>query len=49
MALAAAGLLWLLEAMRAYNPQYYEPKDVERERYEVQRLLDGAKQQPPLR
>ena len=49
MALAAAGLVWLLEAMHAYNPQYYEPKDVERERYEVQRLPNGAKQQPPPR
>ena len=43
MALAAAGVVWMLEAMRAYNPQYYEPKDVERERYEVQRPSDGAK------
>jgi hypothetical protein len=49
MALAAAGLVWLLEAMHVYNPQYYEPKDVERERYEVQRLPNGAKQQPPPR
>jgi ferric-dicitrate binding protein FerR (iron transport regulator) len=49
MIMAAAGLVWLLEAMHAYNPQYYEPKDVERERYEIQRLPDGAKQQPPRR
>jgi len=49
MALAAAGLVWLLEAMHVYNPQYYEPKDVERERYEVQRLLNDAKQQPSPR
>jgi len=49
MALAAAGLVWLLEAMHVYNPQYYEPKDVERERYEIQRPSDGAKQQPPPR
>jgi len=49
MALAAAGLMWLLEAMRAYNPQYYEPKDIERERHEIQRNSDGAKQQPPPR
>jgi len=43
MALAAAGLMWLLEAMRAYNPQYYEPKDAEREQYEIQRPLGGIK------
>ena len=49
MALAAAGLVLLLEAMRAYNPQYYEPKDVERERYEAQRLSNDAKRQPPPR
>jgi PilZ domain len=49
MALAAAGLVWLLEAMRAYNPQYYEPKDVERERYEAQHPSDGVKQQAPPR
>ena len=49
MALAAAGLVWMLEAMRAYNPQYYEPKDIERERHEIQRTSDGAKQQPPPR
>ena len=49
MALAAAGLVWLLEAMRAYNPQYYEPKDVERERYEIQRHSDDAKQPSPPR
>jgi hypothetical protein len=49
IALAAAGMVWLLEAMHAYNPQYYEPKDMERERFEVQRLSDGAKSQPPPR
>ena len=49
MALAAAGLVWLLEAMHAYNPQYYEPKDVEREQYEVQRPSGGTNQQPPRR
>jgi hypothetical protein len=37
IALAAAGLVWLMEAMRSYSPQYYEPKDIERERYETQR------------
>lgn len=49
MALAAAGLVWLLEAMHAYNPQYYEPKDVDRERYEVQPPSGGTNQQLPRR
>jgi hypothetical protein len=49
MALAAAGLVWLLEAMHAYNPQYYEPKDIERERYEIQGPSGGIKQQAPRR
>ncbi len=30
MALAAYGLVWLLDAMRQYNPKFYEPKDIER-------------------
>ena len=37
IALTAAGLVWLLETLRTYSPVYYEPKDVERERYEMQR------------
>jgi cytochrome c-type biogenesis protein CcmE len=37
IALTAAGLVWLLEGFRTYNPVYYEPKDVERERFETQR------------
>ena len=37
IALTAAGLVWLLDALRTYSPVYYEPKDVERERYEMQR------------
>lgn len=49
MVMAAAGLVWLLEAMRVYNPQYYEPKDIERERHEIQRPSGDAKQQPPGR
>ena len=47
MTLAAAGLVWLMEAMHAYNPKYYEPKDVERERYEIQRPSGNNEQQVP--
>jgi hypothetical protein len=31
---AAAGLVWLMEAFRTYNPSYYEPKDIERQLHE---------------
>jgi hypothetical protein len=37
IALSAAGLVWLMESFHAYSPVYYEPKDIERERYEMQR------------
>ncbi len=37
IALSAAGLVWLMESFRTYSPVYYEPKDIERERYETQR------------
>jgi hypothetical protein len=37
IALSAAGLVWLMETFRTYSPAYYEPKDIERERYEIQR------------
>lgn len=37
IALTAAGLVWLLEGFQSYSPVYYEPKDIERERYEMQR------------
>jgi len=37
IALTAAGLVWLLETFRTYSPVYYEPKDIERERHEMQR------------
>ena len=43
IALVTAGLVWLLEAFHTYSPAYYEPKDMERERYEQQRQsLDVA-------
>jgi hypothetical protein len=46
--LTAAGLVWLIETFRRYDPTYYEPKDIERERYEMQRRLP-ASDSPPHR
>jgi hypothetical protein len=46
IALTAAGLVWLMEGLRNYQPQYYEPKDIERERHETQRRLENAKPPP---
>lgn len=40
IAAAAWGLVWMMDAFRAYNPQYYEPKDIDRQRYELQRQLE---------
>ena len=45
-ALAAAGLVWLLESFRTYAPTYYEPKDIERERHEIQRRSSDGKSGP---
>lgn len=44
IAMAMYGLLWLIDAMRTYDPKYYEPKDLERERHELQQQLDELKQ-----
>jgi len=44
IAIAAYGLVWLIEAMRTYDPKFYEPKDLERERHELQRKLEELKQ-----
>src|SRR5574341_317180 len=38
------GLLWLIDAMRTYDPKYYEPKDLERERYELHQQLEELRQ-----
>jgi hypothetical protein len=35
-----------MEALRNYQPQYYEPKDIERERHEAQRRVEDAKTRP---
>lgn len=47
IAFAAYGVNWWIEQLRTYYPNYYEPKDIERQRYEQQRHLEGAKS--PLR
>jgi hypothetical protein len=51
IAIAAYGLGWFMDAMRAYDPQYYEPKDIERERHLLQRQPVGLEtsQQPSER
>lgn len=43
IAIAAYGLVWLIEGMRTYDPKYYEPKDIEREGQELQRRLEELK------
>lgn len=43
IAAAAYGLVWLIEAVRTYDPMYYEPKDLERERHELQRKVEELK------
>jgi membrane-anchored protein YejM (alkaline phosphatase superfamily) len=48
IALTAAGLVWLLEGFRTYSPVYYEPKDIERERYETQRRSLDTKPGPQV-
>ncbi len=46
IAVCAAGLVWLLESFRVYSPVYYEPKDMDRERYETQRRSLDTKASP---
>jgi hypothetical protein len=45
IAAATWGLVWMMDAFRAYNPQYYEPKDIDRQRYELQRQLEEMSRQ----
>ena len=45
IAVAAFGIVWLTESLQRYDPKFYEPKDLERQRYELQRLPDDQK--PP--
>jgi hypothetical protein len=46
IALTAWGLVWLMDAFHAYNPKYYEPKDTERERHELQQRLQELSRPP---
>ena len=46
IAVTAAGLVWLMDGLRNYQPQYYEPKDIERERHETQRRLENGNPPP---
>jgi hypothetical protein len=41
LALAAYGLVWLIEEFRGYRPQYYEPKDIERQQYQQRQIHEG--------
>ena len=43
IALTASGVVWVLESLRTYTPTHYEPKDMERERYEMQRRSSDGK------
>ena len=36
IAILAYGLLWLINSLQTYDPKFYEPKDLERERYQTQ-------------
>jgi hypothetical protein len=46
IALAAWGLVWFMDASRGYAPRFYEPKDTERERAELQRRLEELSKTP---
>jgi hypothetical protein len=43
MALTAAALVRVHDVLRSYSPMYYEPKDMERERYEMQRRMSEGR------
>jgi hypothetical protein len=40
IAIAAYAFLWLTKSLETYDPKFYEPKDLERQRYEFQRPAD---------
>jgi hypothetical protein len=44
IAVSAYGIVWLLDSMRGYDPKFYEPKDVEREIYDLRRRMEEMKQ-----
>jgi hypothetical protein len=39
----AYGVNWWIEQFRTYYPKYYEPKDIERQKFEEQQRLEGVK------
>ena len=43
IAIAAYGVVWLIEGLRSYDPKYYEPKDIDREGHQLQRRLEELK------
>ena len=43
IATAALAVNWLVEALRTYDPKYYEPKDLDRQAYEKERAKEGQK------
>jgi hypothetical protein len=47
MAGAAWGLVWLVDVFQAYNPNYYEPKDIERQLHENVQRGRAAPSSPP--
>jgi hypothetical protein len=42
IAAASYVLVWMLEVFRVYDPKYYEPKDMERQRFEERRGVPGG-------
>lgn len=49
IAATTAVLVWMMDAFRNYRPQYYEPRDIERERHESQLLRKELKGRPQAR
>lgn len=47
LAVAAYGVNWWIEQFRRYYPKYYEPKDIERQKFEEQQQLERPKGSPP--
>lgn len=43
IAAAAFAVNWLVEALRTYDPKYYEPKDLDRRTYEQERMKERQK------
>jgi hypothetical protein len=43
IAVAAYGFVWWIEQFRTYYPKYYEPKDIERQKFEQERGLEEPK------